>query len=343
MTSWVQTIYYGLTIRAGDPKPRPGSPQHAAHRRIIQILVVTFYLLYTIYEADHDLREQSHYYADLRLGFDATDKDIKSRFRRLAAVHHPDKSSSGSANDSANYFIHLKLASDTLQDAAKRFAYERFGPSVHNWKKCVTIKDYVTRGVLTNILPYYGVGAVSIYVLGLFGYMDFGRFYRWLILLALCVFELHVVTRPHHPTYLNIINTVVTTFSKHPPYLPFQLVTLARKVTVTMYIALAQIGPLVQAHLNPDEQRANESEEKALKKGLERLGQATQALDFEASKLIDVELVPFKADPQQASNLQGKMREWLVQNTIRGDPMVRDALGKSLRRRRGEQPVRNRK
>lgn len=343
VTGWVQTIYYGLTIRAGDPKPRPGSPQYAAHRRVIQILVVTFYLLYTIYEADHDLRQASHYYADLRLGFNASEKDIKSRFRRLAAVHHPDKSSSSSANDSANYFIHLKLASDTLQDAAKRFAYERFGPSVESWKKCVTIKDYVTRGVLSGILPYYGVGAATVYVLGLFGYMDFGRFYRWLILLTLCVFELHTVTRPHHATYLNVINSIVTTISSHPPYLPFQLISLARKITVTMYIALAQIGPLVQAHLNPDEQRANESEEKALKKGLERLGQAAQALDYEATKLIDVELVPFKADPQQAANLQGKMREWLVQNTIRGDPMVRDALGRSLKKQRGEYPCRGRR
>ena len=68
----------------------------------------------------------------------------------------------------------------------------------------------------------------------------------------------------------------------------------------------------------------------------------TRALDYEATKLIDVELVPFKADPQQAANLQGKMREWLVQNTIRGDPMVRDALGRSLKKRRVEYPLRKR-
>lgn len=303
--------------------------------------MVTFYLLYTIYEADHDLRQQSHYYADLRLPFDASDKDIKSRFRRLAAIHHPDKSS-GDMSESANWFIHLKVASETLQDAAKRFAYERFGPEVNNWKKAVTIKDFVTRGVLSGILPYYGIGAATVYVLGLVGYMDFGRFYRWLILLTLCVFEVHTVTRPYHPRYLDVINTVITTISSHPPYLPFQLISLARKVTVTMYIALAQIGPLLKTHLDPDAERVADSEEKALQKGLERLGDVTRALDYEATKLIDVELVPFKADPQQAANLQGKMREWLVQNTIRGDPMVRDALGRSLKKRRVEYPLRKR-
>lgn len=299
------------------------------------MLVVTLYLLYTIYEADYDIRKESHFYADLGLSLDAGDKDVKSRFRRLAAVHHPDKAG---GTESADWFLHLKVGAETLQDAAKRFAYQRFGPDVIRWTKCTTVRDYVQRGVTTSILPHYGVGIITIYVLGLFGYMEFGKFYRWITILTLCLLELHTVTRPHFPPFLNVCNTILTIISSHPPYLPFQMLALARKLTITIYVAMSQIGPLLQEHMHPDSQRAEANEEKALHTGLDRLRAMAAALDSETSRLMEMELAPFKGDPAQAANLQGKMRKWLVQNTIRADPMVRDALGRSIHKRRTDAP-----
>jgi len=337
VTGWVQTIYYGLTIRAGDPKPAPGSARYASHRRVIHILVVTAYLLYTIYEADYDIRRTSHFYADLGVGPDVPEREIKSRFRRVAAQHHPDKSG---AVDGADYFIHLKLASETLQDAAKRFAYERFGMEIMNWSKCKSIRDYITRGVLQGILPHYGVAAATIYVVGLFGYMDFGKFYRWLILIALCTFEVAAVTRPHFPPVLDAINTVLTTVSSHPPLLPFQAIILARKLTITVYIALSQIGPLLALHINdgrPDTSALDD--EKALNQGLDRLDALAKSVDKDTLRLMEMETAPFQGNDEATSNLKGKMREWLVQNTIRADPMVRGAVGTSFRRRRIDAPA----
>lgn len=83
VTGWVQTIYYGITIRAGDPKPQPGSAQYIKHRRRIHILVISAYLLYTIYEADWDIRRQGDFYQDLGLTPDVEEREIKSKFRRL--------------------------------------------------------------------------------------------------------------------------------------------------------------------------------------------------------------------------------------------------------------------
>ncbi|KAH7326102.1 hypothetical protein B0I35DRAFT_421917 [Stachybotrys elegans] len=332
VTSWVQTIYYGITIRAGDPKPAPGSARFNEHRRVIHISVITLYLLYTIYETDYDLRRFSSYYVDLGVPFMANDREIKSRFRRLAAMHHPDK-----GGKDGDFFIHLKLASDTLQDSAKRFAYERFGPEVVGWQKLVTVKDYVSRGVLSGILPHYVVAAGTIYVLGIFGYMDYGRYYRWLILITLCVFELHTVTRPSFPAFLNVFNAVMTRVSTHPPFLPFQAIQMARKLSITIYIALSQIGPLISSR--PETAvKAAQDEDKALRQSLDRLESMTKQLDVDASRLVDMELAPYKGDSQAVSNLQGKMREWLVQNTVRADPMVRDALGNSFRKRRMDAP-----
>ncbi|KEY70284.1 hypothetical protein S7711_06987 [Stachybotrys chartarum IBT 7711] len=334
VTSWAQSIYYGITIRAGDPKPAPGSARFKEHRRLIHILVITCYLLYTIYEADYDLRRNSSFYADLDVPVSAGEREIKSRYRRLAAQHHPDKG----GNTGADFFIHLKLASDTLLDASKRFAYERFGPAVSQWQQCTTIKDYVSRGVLQGIIPHYVLAAATIYVLGIFGYMTYGRFYRWIILIILCTFEFQAVTRPDFPVILNIFNAVVTRVSYHPPFLPFQAIQMARQLSITSYIALTQIAPLLAMGTDyelPDDQ----ADMKVLQQKLQRLEGLAGSLDTDVARLIDMELAPYKGDPEAVSNLQGKMREWLVQNTVRADPMVKDALGTSFRRRRIDAPA----
>lgn len=252
-------------------------------------------------------------------------------------MHHPDKAGAADAQDSAAFFMHLKLASDTLQDTAKRFAYERFGPEIGRWQKCVNIKDYVTRGVISGILPHYAVAAASIYVLGLFGYMDFGKYYRWLILVALCVFELRTVSRPDFPPFVTAVNAVLTRVTTHPPFLPFQVISLARKLTITVYIALSQIGPLVAAQIGTHKPPPEDA--KALQQSLGRLESLAQQLDGDAVRLLDMEMAPYKGDADATANLRGKMREWLVQNTIRADPMVRDALGTSLRKRRVDAPA----
>ncbi|KAI1380860.1 hypothetical protein F4677DRAFT_201316 [Hypoxylon crocopeplum] len=339
VTGWVQSIYYGLTIRAGDPKPAPNSPRYVEHRRRIHILVVSLYLLYTIYEADYELRRASNYYADLGVPFSASERDIKSRFRRLAALHHPDKvMSSGGEADSADFFMHLKTASDTLVDPARRFAYERFGPDIVGWKHCVTVRDYVTRGIQV-LVPYYGFAAIAMYVLGLLGYLDWGRYWRWLTLVVLCVFELHTVTRPAFPRFLvNIVNPILTRFTAHPPYLPFQVISLARKLSITLYIAFSQIGPLLQ----PPEQRGakpSETSEKALLQSLDRLEQTARSMDVDATRLMELEMAPFAGDPEVISSMRTKLKEWLVQNTIRADPMVKDALGRSFQKRRVDAPA----
>ncbi|KAG5983575.1 hypothetical protein E4U55_007817 [Claviceps digitariae] len=328
---FAQTIYYGVTIRAGDPKPAPGSPQYIKHHRRIQILVMTAYLIYGIYEADHQIRQLSSYYADLGVPITATDREIKSRFRRLAAVHHPDKTSGDAATESAAYFIHLKLASDTLQDAAKRFAYERFGNDIVSWEQCVTIRDFVSQGVLHNILPHYALAAGMSYLMGLFGYMEFGRFYRWLILLTLCLMEVHAATRAGFPPLLNLVNALVTTLTRRPPYLPFQFTALLRNLTLTIYFALSQMASLLAPASSKKNKSTGEDSKQAVHESLAALEAISKQLDTDTGRLMDMEVAPFKGDTAVVDNLRGQMREWLVQNTIRADPMVKDALRTTLK------------
>ena len=350
MTGWAQTIYYSISIRAGDPKPRPGSPRFAEHRRRIHILVVSLYLLYTIYEADHDLRRAGSFYSDLSLPLDATERDIKSRFRRLAAVHHPDKAAAGLDADSVNaHFVHLKTASDTLLDPARRFAYERFGPDVVAWSssgaaKCVTVRDFVARGAQV-LVPYYAVAAAAMYALGLFGYLDWARYERWLVLAVMFVFELHTVTRPGRPAlFEKVVDPVLRLYGRGggAPYLPFQIIALARKLCVTIYVALSQIGPLIGADTSGGQialgGKKGADPETLLRQNLDRLEVTARGLDADTGRLLEMEMAPFAGDAAVVQSMKGKMREWLVQNTIRADPMVRDALGRAFQKRRIDAP-----
>lgn len=333
VTGWVQGFWYNFTIRAGDPKPQPGSQKYLVHRRRIHLMVVSAYLLYTIYEADWDIRRASDFYQDLGVSHSASERDIRSKFRRLATIHHPDKVSS-SAPSADGYFVHLKLAQDTLLNPAKRFAYERFGPEVANWQRCSSIRDYLVRGLQTTI-PYYGAAAIFMYILGLLGYLEWGKYWRWLTLVILCVFELHTISRPYFPPVAaQFLNPLLTTFTNHPPYLPFQLILLARKLSVTLYIAFSQIGPL----LSPRGGAPQGDSEAALKQQLERLQATARATDIETTRLVEMEMGPFR-DEQAAGAIKARVKEWLVKNTIRNDPEVRDAIGRTFKKRRSEAPT----
>ncbi len=269
---------------------------------------------------------------------------MKTRFRRLAALHHPDKVSNTDANeaDINAYFVHLKTAADTLTDPVKRFAYERFGPDVVKWQHCASIKEYVMRGVQV-VLPYYcGAGAV-LYGLGLFGYLDWGRYERWLVMALMLVFELHTVTRPHRPAFLEkVINPLLSLVAGRAPYLPFQAIALARKLSVTVYIAFSQIGPMLMADTAGGQVvggRKTGGEEKLLREGLDRLEATARSLDSDTARLVEMEMAPFAGDEEVLQSVAAKVKEWLVQNTIRADPMVRDAMGRAVQKRRVDAPA----
>jgi hypothetical protein len=83
VTGWVQGIYYRLATRAGDPMPQPGSPRYQRHNRIIFVLVVISYLLYTVYEVDWNVQREGDFYRDLGVPMDVQEKRLQSHFRKL--------------------------------------------------------------------------------------------------------------------------------------------------------------------------------------------------------------------------------------------------------------------
>ena len=50
-------------------------------------------------------------------------------------------------------------------------------------------------------------------------------------------------------------------------------------------------------------------------------------------------MAPFVGDEKGVKEVQSRIKEWLVQNTIRADPEVRDAMGRVMGRRRDGAPA----
>ncbi|KAI9807487.1 MAG: hypothetical protein M1825_005427 [Sarcosagium campestre] len=338
VTGWVQTLYYGVMIRAGDPKPLPGSARYTRDRRRINMAVIVIYLLYSIYEADWELRRAGHFYQDLGVAPDVDEKGIKSRFRRLAAQFHPDKiASSVPREEIESRFIHLRLAQDVLLEPTKRLAYDRFGPSIIEWPHCSSFRDYLVHGA-QELGAYYLLGGLVMVVLGVLGYFEWGRYWRYLAFAALGVFETHTLTRPYFPPVATkFVNPILSKLTDHPPLLPFQILILARKTVVALFVALSQLGPLFQ---QPDQAKKKPtSAEEAQRQQLDRLDTITRSADFEATRLLGLDLAPFINDELAMKDVRSRLKEWLVQNTIRSEPEVRDAMGRVMSRRRTGVPA----
>jgi hypothetical protein len=334
ITNYAQTTLYAIFIRAGDPKPTPGSARFTRDRRHVRMAVIVLYLLYTIYEADHGLSQAGDFYRVLDVPHDATEKAIQSKFRRLTVQYHPDKvAEAGKAAAEATY-VRLQRAKDTLTEPARRFAYDRFGPQVLDWQDCTQVKDFIVAGLM-NVAVYYAVSAAVFVVLGVLGYAGDrgGVFWRYYILAALFVAETYIATRPHWPVALTrVLNPVVSVAGWHPPYLPFQAVELLRKLSLTFFVAVNQLGPLLR---NPREEAAHAGQGVSDRQ-LDFLEQMARTTNVEVTRLVDLELTPFAMNPESSKELRAVLKEWLVQNTVRNDPEVKRAIEGVLDRRRRE-------
>jgi hypothetical protein len=320
VTSWTLTIWYRLITRAGEPIPARGTPRYNITFRRIFICVVSLYLLYTIYEAYHILTQQPTFYDLLSLPHDVDPRTLKSRFRRLTIQYHPDKVGA----QGAEHFVTLKQAYDVLLDPVQRFAYDRFGADILDWEHCHSTRDYIFRGALA-LAPYYGGTLVFLVILSVLGKFETGRYWRFLALTLLLVFEGTMMTRPY---------AVITTLPFTKPLLAFEHAVLARKIVLTSFIALGQLGP----SLMKQETLVGDGKE-ALERKLVQLDVLSRFMEAEAAKAQRTEFLPFEGDPEGEKEVQRKMGDWLVEMQIRDDPEVRDAMGNVLRRKRQGVPA----
>jgi len=337
---WIQSILYAIFIRAGDPKPLPGSAKFVKHRRLILMSVYAAYLLLNIYEVDRDIQAAGNLYQDLGVPVDVDDRALQSRFRRLTVQYHPDKISSAADRSAANdFYVHLKNARDIIIDPVKRFAYDRFGPEVFQCERhCVTIRDYEIHALYITMIRY-GLITSLLVAANALGYMKDGAYWRYLAILALLTFEFRTALRPDHPPILaKILNPVLTKLNLHPPYLPFQAISLIRRATYTFAVFLSLLIPLYRQQPQQPASKSEDSDE-VRHQQLDLLANLAREVQVDASRLLDLESIPFKADERKKGELRKALKSWMVQNVVHAEEDVRNAVGMSLAKRRQGVPA----
>ena len=66
---------------------------------------------------------------------------------------------------------------------------------------------------------------------------------------------------------------------------------------------------------------------------LDRLEATVKGVNEEAERLLEMDLSPYSGNEESMTKMRDKLREWLVQNTIKSDPPIRDAVARSLKKR----------
>ena len=88
----------------------------------------------------------------------ATNSQIKSSFRKLSMVYHPDKNDGDDTE-----FVKLRDAFDSIGDSKKRRFYDRYGPDYLDCTHCVTLEDFDQYFMIINIV-YYIIAFVVTYL-----------------------------------------------------------------------------------------------------------------------------------------------------------------------------------
>lgn len=350
-TQIVQSIYYKVTIRAGQPHPQPGTVQYARDYRRIRILVLSLYLIYTLAQSLYDFKLAGDFYTLLSVSpYTTTDKEIKTRVRRLAARYHPDKISSED-QVSNNIYIQLRLASETLTNPSHRYAYTHFGPSIlthlpksdeqsptpHNPKQLSLETAQLVILALKQKIPSYLFSLLFVIALNTFFLpaRQGGKYWRYLILAASFALETYLITHdiPALPTTLSTplhyIQTYTSLSSLLPPHLlPFQLLNLTSSLTLSLNIFISQISALFPTASPPD---ANDSAAlrtwlTALTTNLSTLSTQTARIDVETSTLLQTQFVPYKGDPASVRDLRRGMKEGMVLGSVKMHPEVQAAV-----------------
>jgi hypothetical protein len=332
---WAQSILYSIFIRAGDPKPQPGSVRFVKHRKQILIAIYAAYFAFTIYEVDFNLQRSSNAYNDLGVPIDVDESGLNSRFRKLTIRYHPDKIGPGVNREAANaYYIHLKHARDIILDPAKRFVYDRFGPDIfRQCQSCLTIREYVDSALLSAVTNY---GALLVFLIGAnaLGFFKDGSYWRYFGLLAVATFEIRTAMRPDFPSVLTkYINPLVASFNLRPPYLPFQVIAIAKKASISAAQFLALLMPLYRIDSERPMQPTDDTED-GLHKQLDRLSAFVAESNRDASRLLELESIPYRENEKAKSELREALKKYMVQNVVHQDKEVRNAIGQSMARRR---------
>lgn len=361
LTNWLQNLYYKLTVRAGSPPPQPGTILYARDHKRIRILVLTLYLLYTLAQTLYDVKLVGDFYTLLSVDpWSTTEKDIKSRLRRLAAKFHPDKLGSSPADGEAEgQFLKLRLASETLTNPSHKYAYTHFGPrivthlprpsedSTQTSKQLSLQTADLIILALKQKIPSYFLSIIFVMVLNTFFLpaRSSGKFWRYLIIAASFVLELYLLTHdvPALPVTLGVTLGYLRSYTAIgqilPPHLlPFQVLEITSKFALSLNIFISQVSVLFPSAAGTSSGTVAGMQPwmTQLTSNLSMLSTSSQRLDAEANTLLQLQLAPYNGQPEHLNELRKGMKDGMVLCGVRNHPDVKTAVVELQKKRRLE-------
>jgi hypothetical protein len=297
------------------------------------------YFAFIIYEVDYNLQRQKNAYSELGVPFDVTESALGSRFRRLTVLYHPDKVKANVDRNTANeYYVKLLHAREIIENPAKRFAYDRFGPDVlRDCSGCLTVKDYIDR-TLGGVLVTYGTLLAFLFGANQLGFLKDGAYWRYLAILAVATDELRTAMRPDHPPFLaQYFNPLLASTGARPPYLPFQATIVIRKAALSAAQFLGLLIPLWRDDPQKPVKASDDSEETRHKQ-IDRLEMVVRDGSQLATRLVEMESTPFRDNERAKNDLKEAMKRYMMTNAVHMDRDVRNAIGQSYARRRAGVP-----
>ncbi|PWN48743.1 DnaJ-domain-containing protein [Violaceomyces palustris] len=229
VTKFLLTLLYSFSIL-----PKPSNPSQAAtHAHSARAFAILAYLAYSFSQTIQTL--PPNYYQLLELPLDVDPDAVKKSFRSLARKYHPDKvGDRGQA-----LFILLRKAHDVLQDPVKRFAYDRFGPEVLDWRDAISLREHMIKGLKSSI-GFYIVNPIVYAIINYFGGGNKGGsdFWRLALLFSMLSLELHLLLSQNYPFLPRILLPRTTIH---------QFISVLHEVFTITLLASQQLGPVLKS------------------------------------------------------------------------------------------------
>ncbi|WWD09421.1 hypothetical protein V865_007545 [Kwoniella europaea PYCC6329] len=308
--------YLSSSLPGIFPPASRGSPTYLRNYRIAFTGVICTYLAYTFYTGETSQNIREDFYALLGVNKDVDEDGLKKAYRTLSRLYHPDRA--GSGNDEV--FILIRGAYETLSDPVKRYAYDRFGPQILDWKSS-SIREHIITG-LNHSIGFYVVSGGIMLLLSLLGKARDGSYWRHTLFIFLLISELTLILSPTSSIpFLNPLPQLVKYLFPILSAPQFIQITFLHRLFTTLSIAINQLTSVWCPSLP--------SEQEEMTKVLGMLRQ----LEMESVTAFQSEVVPLMSsgDPKIVEGLiQSTMEDILVDRSISSHPLIHQAYQSSL-------------
>lgn len=113
--------------------------------------------------------------------------------------------------------------------------------------------------------------------------------------------------------------------------LPYQILSIARRVSVTLNIFISQLTPPgAKSQAQASAVAAGAAITPQLQRQLMQLTQICRLNDAEATKLLQMELAPFKGDKELVGKLRKEMKGWVNLGSVKEHPEVTSAVARVI-------------